>query len=93
MSHEVYSDEDFQIVKRRDYIVIRKNHPYEFHSHFHKYSGARSLIKMFYKRIQPEDEYFNTAMKRVTTEAEFNNFVPQRRKQNYYNVNKGVKRR
>lgn len=89
MSQLLYEDEHFKIVKAHDYVVIRKNHPYEFHSHFHKYGGARSLIKLFYRKVQPEDDYFHTAMKRITTEVEFNRFSPQRRKQQYYNVNKG----
>lgn len=92
MAQELYEDEEFKIVKAHDYIVVRKNHPYEFHSHFQKYAGARSLIRMFYKKVKPTDEYFNTAMQRITTEPEFNSFAQQRKKQMYRNVNKGTRR-
>ncbi|MCW6094588.1 hypothetical protein LAV60_15560 [Clostridium sporogenes] len=91
MAQMLYEDEEFKILKTKDYIVVRKRKPYSFHSHFHKYSGAKSLIDLFYKKLQPEDEYFNVAMQRITEPKEFQNFTIQKRKQRYYNVNKGIK--
>lgn len=93
MAQELWEDDNFRIVLAHDFVVIRKNHPYEFHSHFHKLAGAKMLIRMFYKKLQPSDEYFYTAMQRITTESEFKKFVPEKKKQMYYNVNKGAKRR
>lgn len=92
MAKELYEDDQFRIVMGHDFVVIRKDYPYEFHSHFHKYAGAITLVKLFYKKLQPADEYFYVAMQRITTENEFNTFSPQKRKQMYYNINKGVRR-
>lgn len=84
----LYEDSEFRLLKSRDYVVVRKDHPYEFHSHFQKYSGAVCLINLFYKRLIPSEEYFRIAMERITTEVELENFAEQRVKQMYFNVNK-----
>lgn len=93
MALVLYEDNLFKILKGHDYIVVRKDFPYSFHSHFGKYSGAKRLVNLFYRKLQPEDSYFNVAMQRITTEAEFNAFIPQRDKQYYMNINKGVRRK
>ncbi|GAB6153699.1 hypothetical protein JCM17380_24490 [Desulfosporosinus burensis] len=84
----LYEDKEFRLLKSRDYVVVRKDHPYEFHSHFQKYTGAMSLISLFYKRLIPSEEYFRIAMERIITEAEHEDFAEQRVKQMYFNVNK-----
>jgi len=81
----LFEDKEFKIIRSCDYVVIRKNNSYSFHSHFRKYSGAIGLIKLFYKKIRPSTNYFYIAMQRVTTEQEFNNFKTIRLKQKYYN--------
>lgn len=94
MSDLMYEDDNFKIIQSsRDFVVIRKDFPYEFHSHFKRYSGARGLIRLFYKQIIPNEPYFYTAMERITTDAEFDSFYPQKEKQLYRNVNKGVNRK
>lgn len=85
MPQTLYEDEEFKILKAKDFIVVRKNAPYEFHSHFKNYKGAKSLIVMFRKWVKPHDEYFHTAMQRITTEQEFNKFVEERKKDKYVN--------
>ena len=81
----LFEDKEFKIIKSCDYVVVRKNNDYSFHSHFKRYSGAIGLIKLFYKKIQPNVNYFNIAMQRITTEKEFNSFITIRLKQKYYN--------
>lgn len=85
MLHILYEDREFKILKNKDFLVVRKNAPYEFHSHFKSYRGAKSLIFMFRKGVKPYDEYFHTAMQRVTTPQEFNGLVIERKKDNYVN--------
>ena len=67
----VYSNRDFIIKKgsNQDYILIRKK--LDKHSHLHSLSGARRLIKMFYKKMLPKNEYLIVSMKRITTRKEW----------------------
>jgi len=92
MATLLHEDSNFTILRGFDYIVVRKNSPYEFHSHFKRYSGALGLIRLFDKKVQPQDEYFNTAMKRITTEAEFESFGHSNKKPQYHNSTKGRRR-
>lgn len=88
----LFEDENFRILKgNRDYVVVRKNYPYEFHSHFRKYEGAKELIELFYKKVKPYGNYFSVAMQRITTEEEFESFVSKKKKVKYRN-NKGRKK-
>ena len=89
MSRTLWEDSEFKILFAKDYVVVRKNYPYDFHSHFKKFSGARSLVQMYYKKLQPYDDYFNVAMQRITTEEEWSKFTPQKPKQRYFNSNRG----
>lgn len=90
----LWEDSNFKILHScRDYIVVRKDFPYDFHSHFKRYSGATFLIKLYYKQLQPYHEYFKTAMKRITTAEEWDSFTPQKYKQSYYNPQKGRKKK
>lgn len=77
----LWEDSNFKILHGRDYIVVRKNYPYEFHSHFKSLTGAKVLVELFYKKLRPYHKYFNTAMKRITIEEEWDSFTPQKYKQ------------
>lgn len=82
----VEEDETFIIKKtRRDYVVIRKEFPYEFHSHFDSYDGCRKIIKLFKDKIIPDSEYFQVAMQRITTDYEYEKFHRKPVKQKYRN--------
>lgn len=80
MAKTIFEDREFKVVKGYDFVVVRKDSPYGFHSHFKSLTGARGLIRLFYKKIQPRREYFNTAMKRVTYESEFEGFNIERKR-------------
>ena len=80
MAKTIFEDKEFKVVKGYDFVVIRKSKPYSFHSHFKSLTGARSLIRLFYREVQPIKEYFRTAMKRITEEFEFDNFRKEKNK-------------
>lgn len=84
----LFEDKQFRLLKGRDYIVVRKDFPYEFHSHFQNRDGAMLLISLFYKRMKPLDDYFIVAMERITTESERGNFGVHKAKPMFFNVNK-----
>ena len=67
----VYSNKDFIIKKssNNDYVLIRKK--LNKHSHFNSLTGARKLIKMFYKRIYPDNEYLKVSLERICTRKEW----------------------
>lgn len=85
MCHQLYEDSEFVIVKARDYIVIRKDHEYTFHSHFKTLKGAKILIKLFHEGVKPTDPYFITAMERITTDEECSRLREKKKKQRYRN--------
>ena len=66
----VYSNRDFIIKKgsNNDYILIRKQ--LDKHSHLHSLAGARRVIKLYYKKVLPENEYLQVSLKRITTRKE-----------------------
>lgn len=94
MSRILYENEDFKILQAKDYVVVRKgDYPYDFHSHFKRYSGAEKLLRLFKKKLKPHDKYFNMALKRITTEAEWDSYTDEKSsKPMYYNSSKGVRR-
>ena len=67
----VYSNKDFIIKKssNNDYVLIRKK--LNKHSHFNSLTGARKLIKMFYKKIYPDNEYLKVSLERICTRKEW----------------------
>lgn len=82
----LYEDKEFKIIKtKRDYILIRKNHPRSYHSHFKQLNGARLVAKLFKQRLVPYKEYFIEAMRRVTSDSEFESFGQQKLKPKYKN--------
>jgi hypothetical protein len=90
MGDKLFEDSEFKIVHGRDYCLIRKNKEYQYHAHFKRLDGCKTLIELFYKGVMPYDDYFITAMKRICTEEEFNKLREPRKKQKY--TNKGRKR-
>lgn len=82
----LFEDKEFKIIKSYDYVLIRKHKAYSFHSHFRSYSGAIGLVKLFYKHVKPNVNYFYIAMQRITTEKEFNHLRPKIQKQKYQNT-------
>ena len=67
----IYSNKDFLIKKgsNEDYILIRKK--LDKHAHLYSLAGARRLIKMFYKKMLPKNEYLIVSMKRINTRKEW----------------------
>jgi hypothetical protein len=93
MAKTLYEDNCFKVLKSKDYVVVRKDFPYDFHSHFARYSGAREVIKLFNKKLIPVNPYFVTALRRISTEEEWEGFKEQKHKDTYINSSKGVRRK
>lgn len=85
MAHLIYEDDEFKILKGKDFILARKNKPYKFHSHFDKLDGAKNVLNLFYKRVKPQAAYFHEAMRRICTEEEFAVMRNERIKPRYKN--------
>lgn len=93
MGKLLYTDETFRIVQKHDFVVARRGLPHNYHSHFKKFAGAKQLIELYNKHLIPHNEYFRIAMRRITTDEEWERFTPQAEKQKYYNSNKGIRRK
>lgn len=66
----VYSNKDFIIKKTKsDYVLIRKK--LDRHSHLSSLTGARQLIKLFYKKTYPKNDYLKTSLERICTRKEW----------------------
>ena len=74
----------------RDYVVIRKDGEYSQHAHLKTLRGCRDLIHLIEMGWLPRNKYLQGSCSRLLTEEEYNNL--KQKKQQYYNVNKGVKR-
>ena len=95
MKKKLFEDKEFIIYNtNRDYVLIRKNGEYGQHSHFDRFSGAKLLVDLFYKKVLPYNPYFREAMERICYEKEIKHFKEAKKKQRYYNSNgkKGVRR-
>jgi hypothetical protein len=88
----IYEDDNFKILYKRDYIVARKGHAHEFHSHFKTLQGAHILIELFNNNLLPRKPYFMLAMCRICTEEEFQSLRLEPFKQKYKNKCRGRKR-
>lgn len=75
----------------RGYIVRRLNADYKCHAHCKTKNGARLLINLISKDILPISDYLKGSCQRLLTEDEYNTLQSKRRKQQYYNVNKGLR--
>lgn len=89
MPKVLYEDSNFKILKGRDYILVRKDYPYNYHAHFKEERGAHLVINLFNKQMVPREPYFIESMRRITTEGEFASFTEQRVKPRYRNNNRG----
>lgn len=54
------------------------------HSHYKHRSGANQLIKLFKLGVKPRNPYHREAMRRVTTEEEWNSLI-EHDKEKYVN--------
>lgn len=82
----VYEDKNFKILKRyNDYVLIRKNRPYSFHSHFRNLQGAKIVIGFFNRGMRPNKPYFISSMQRITTVDEYDAFGFRKKKMQYRN--------
>lgn len=88
----LFEDKIFKIIKSEDYVVIRKDKGYSFHSHFRRYSGAIGLIRLFYKQVKPSMNYFYIAMQRITTEKEFKDLKGIDKNKKHYNKKQIIRR-
>lgn len=84
----LFEDSEFKILQTKDIVLVRKNKPYECHSHFKHTDGAMLILKLFYKRVKPYEPFFIEAMRRITTSQEFNSFREQSKKYKYKNNSK-----
>ncbi len=88
MRKKLFEDKEFIIyATNRDYILIRKEGEYKQHSHFDRFSGAKLLVDLFYKKILPYNPYFKQAMERICFDNELTSFKQEKKKQMYYNSN------
>lgn len=79
----------------RDYIVSNVNGKYENHGHFQKLSTCYIMIRLIRKNIIPKSPYLIEAARRITTNPKYKETLTHKlkklkRKQLYYNSNKGV---
>lgn len=94
MATLILEDEEFKVLRTsNNYVVARKNLPHEYHAHFNKLDGAKTLIELFYKGTIPTHPYFYTAMQRVCTEEEWGKLTQSNKEKDRYFNSKNRKRR
>ena len=81
----------------RDYIVSNVNGKYENHGHFKKLSTCYVVVRLIRKNTIPKSPYLIEAARRITTNPKYKETLTHKlkklkRKQMYYNSNKGVRR-
>lgn len=74
----------------RGYVVIRDNGLYEQHAHLSTMNGCRLLMSFVKQNRMPNSKYLQVSCARLLTEEEYKTLKPK--KQQYVNVNKGVRR-
>jgi len=80
----------FNIIKdSRGYIVVRIGGEYAQHAHIKTKNACRLLIKLIEDNKLPTSYYLQGSCKRLLTEEEYRRL--KSKKQNYTNVNKGIK--
>ena len=85
-------DIDFTIKQNsRGYILIRENGDYEQHAHLKDEATCHTLIKLIKNNKLPTSSYLRGSCIRLLDEEEY--AMLKEKKQKYYNVNKGVKRK
>lgn len=70
----------------RPYLIKRENGTYEQHAHMRNRKDAEMVRKLIDANKYPYCREYKVAMQRLLTEEEFKIL---RKKQRYYNVNKG----
>lgn len=81
----------FDIIKQHgSYIVRRVDGEYKQHAHISTMKGCKKLIGYIHSNTLPFSRYLQISCQRLLTEDEYRQL---RKKQRYYNVNKGVKKR
>jgi hypothetical protein len=84
-------DIKFDIKKdsNRGYIVVRVNGEYAQHAHVSSINGCRQLINLINNKLLPTSTYLQGSCHRLLTIDEYSQL--KRKKQQYINVNKGVR--
>ena len=81
----------FKVVQNaHGYIVINTHEGYEQHSHFTSIKGCKRCLMFIEKGILPVDAWWQEAVRRLLSPEEFEQ-LRMKDKQQYYNVNKGVR--
>lgn len=62
------------------------------HSHFFNRRAARRCLTYINKGILPDQPYFVESCRRLLSKKEFERLRPQRKKERYFNSQKGVRR-
>ena len=75
----------------RGYIVRRLGGSYEQHAHISTMNGCRTLINLIHNNKLPTSAYLQTSCHRLLTDVEYSQL--KAKKQQYYNINKGVRKR
>ena len=90
--------DEYKIQKgSRDYIVSNVSGKYENHGHFQKLSTCYVVVRLLRKNTIPKSPYLIEAARRITTDPKYRETLTHKlkklkRKQMYYNSNKGVRR-
>ena len=74
---------------KRKWILIREGGAYEQHAHFLCKKDALNVRRLIDGNKYPYNKKYKIAMQRILTEEEFKKL---RKKQRYFNVNKGIKK-
>lgn len=75
MGRVVYQKGRFKVIKTEsDYVVRNIELDESHHSHFHNLEGAKLGIDLIKKRVLPQNVWWRTALKRLLSEEEFNNW-------------------
>lgn len=62
------------------------------HSHFFNRGAARRCLICINKGILPDQPYFVESCRRLLSKKEFERLRPQKKKEKYFNSQKGVRR-
>lgn len=78
----------FDIIKQHgNYIVRRVDGEYSQHAHLSSMKGCKLLIRLIHTNTLPSSRYLQESCRRLLSEDEYKRL---RKKQRYYNVNKGI---
>lgn len=98
MSRVVGVINEYKILQNeRDYIVVNTNGKYENHGHFKKLSTCYVMVRLIRKNTIPKSPYLIEVARRITIDPKYKETLTHKlkklkRKQIYYNSNKGVRR-